>query len=133
MRKDGAHYQRGAGLKLAADLKKPPSWVSNYVDDAPTRNADLDTALAICRAFGVKVSDFEDGSPPQSAVATPSLSRHQIRVLKLMEQMNEKGQRLAARSIAAYADAFPRSMPQESVQRTLDSGSGTTRKARGSR
>lgn len=132
VRKDGAHYERGAGSRLARHLKKGQPWVSNYIDNAPSSNADFDTTLAICRFFGVNATDFEVAVPTVE-VPTPPLTRYQKRALKLMERMNERGQRSAVQSIAAFADAFPRSTPQESVRRTLDSGLATTRKARGSR
>lgn len=134
--KDGAHYQRGAGALLARHLKKGQPWVSNYIDREPSSNADVDTALAICGFFKVQLHDFAKkhttdietpGSPP------PRLTRHEARALRLLQRMNEKGQRLAVQSIAALADAFPRPASLEQIRRPVDGGAATTNRTRGSR
>lgn len=56
--KDGKQYSRGAAGELAEAIGKPRSWVSHYVDETPERNADIDTALAICAFYGVNLWDF---------------------------------------------------------------------------
>ena len=77
VRRDGVHYQRGVGARLAEHLDKPTSWVSEYADPDAThlRHADVDTALAICEFFGVNLYDFmrrdeptETRRPTQTAV-----------------------------------------------------------------
>src|SRR6185503_17194783 len=108
VRKEGAHYERGAQQRLATYLEKPPSWVSNYVDVPATANADLDTALAICAFYRVKLSDFQRDAEPAAMPTSPPLSRHETRALRLLRLMNEAGQKLAVQGIAAFAGAFPR-------------------------
>jgi hypothetical protein len=129
--KEGSKYERGAASKLAAHLRKPPSWVSNYVDDRPARNADLDTALAICDFFHVRVTDFRLTSEPvPTTPPPPALTKHQSRMLRLMQRMNEEGERLAVRSVVGFAAAFPKRRSRESPQRSIEKPSGTARTTR---
>lgn len=129
--KDGIRYERGAATSLANHLKKPPSWVSAYVDEQPVRNADLDTALAICDFFHVRLTDFRDEIEPVPTVRpTPPLTRYQTRMLRLMERMNEHGQQLAVRTVVGIASSFPKMQSRESPQRSHETSSATTSTAR---
>lgn len=73
--KDGERYSRGAASELGKALGKPPSWVSHYVDENPERNADVDTALAICAFYGVNLADFAKVTSPVMAADQRSGSR----------------------------------------------------------
>jgi len=132
VRKEGAHYQRGAQVRLAKLLHKPPSWVSNYVDLSPSANADLDTALKICAFFAVRPMVLLDDVQIAAPTPTPPLTRHEARAVRLLKRMNEKGQRLAVRSIAGFADAFPKPPSQESARpaREMPSARASTKRGR---
>lgn len=131
IRKDGAHYERGAGVKLARHLKRSQPWVSRYIDAAPRGNADFDTALAICRFFRVNAADFELGSPVAAESSTPKLNRYEARVLRLLRLMNEEGQQLAVRGLAGFAAAFPKPAWPQSSATSHGTLSATARKDRG--
>lgn len=107
--KDGAHYGRGAAKQLAEHLRKPPSWVSNYVDSPPAANADIDTALEICAFFRVKLDEFREESqraPPRPA--EPIASRNLRRARQLLDRMSDDGHREAAYLLAGLSRAYPR-------------------------
>lgn len=98
--KDGAWYQRGAQTALAAAIGQPPSWVSHYVDDPPQRHADVDTALAICAFFGVRLEDFATGTPIASPAPAPT--PQQVAATKLLARvarLPERHQAVAWRSV----------------------------------
>ncbi len=130
--KDGALYERGAAVKLAAYLQKPSSWVSHYVDVPPQRNADLDTAWAICAFYGVDLSEFLAGTPAAPPAPTP-LTRYEARVLRLVRMMDVEGQKLAAQSIAGFVRAFPRQPPTPRPAQLPQTGAGTMSRVRGTR
>jgi hypothetical protein len=51
--------ERGTAAALAARLRKPQSWVTEYVAQKPKRHAGLDASIEICRFFqerGFKIS-----------------------------------------------------------------------------
>jgi len=56
--------EHGRASALARAIDRTPNWVTQYVDEnAPEpRWADLDTAVAICRAIGVPLSTFIEGA-----------------------------------------------------------------------
>lgn len=58
VRKEGMRYEHGAQTVLAKAIGVTPAWVSGYADFPPMRNADIDTAFAICDFYGVSLSDF---------------------------------------------------------------------------
>lgn len=135
--KDGTQYERGAAKALAEWLKKPPSWVSTYVDDdRPGSNADLDTALAICAFFHVNLAVFQGGEP--HVVTVPEVvrdtrTRDFRRAIQQLEQMSERGHSEAARLLGALVRAYPR--PEESTRSEQRDGttSGKGRKGKGKR
>lgn len=133
VKKDGPHYKWGNASRLAEFLKVDNGWVTEYTDRPPSSHADIDTALEICRFYRVKIADFQSDVEPVPSPTTPPPTPHEARALRLMERMNEQGQRIAVKTIAGYADEFPKRPSQESGRRSLDSASARARKARGSR
>lgn len=134
VRKDGALYQWGAAARLGAAIGKTSGWISEYVDDNPPRHADIDTALAICRFYGVTLAAFEGTPVTPSATSEPAaipLSRNEARALRLLRLMNERGQRLSVKMLAGYADEFPKRTSQESPVRASQKREPRASKARG--
>ena len=56
--KAGKHYAWGNGTHLAKALAVDQGWVTGYVDNPPTRHADLDQVITICRFYGLAVADL---------------------------------------------------------------------------
>lgn len=66
-RKDGRLYERGNATRLARALGIDAPWVTGYVDNPPTRHADVDQALAICAFYGINLADFQKSRAPRVA------------------------------------------------------------------
>lgn len=102
VRKGFDRYERGAGSQLAKFLGKPTSWVSEYTDpDRPLgkrRTADLDTALAICRYFGVSLESF-------ATTATPVPKIRPERVMRPAPTPSEIAIKRLTRRVAAFDPA----------------------------
>lgn len=134
VRKDGPHYIRGNASRLAEELQVDNGWVTEYTDQPPTSHADIDAALEICRFYRVAITDFETARAPiPAAPATARLTPLEARVVKLLQQMNERGQRLAVKSIAGYAAEFPKTRLPGSLRRSSGTPSATTNTTRGKR
>jgi hypothetical protein len=132
--KDGSQYVRGAAAALAKRVHKAPSWVSTYVDVAPTTNADIDTALAICDFFGVSIEDFRDGRTTPAAILPPHKPVRGItRAVKMLELMDEPRRRRAVSLLADLFLAAERARLQQSPRQSVGTSAATKHTRRGIR
>lgn len=132
--KDGGAYRWGAAAELANHLQKPSSWVSHYIDTPPLRNADIDTALAICDFFKVSIYDFRDeGVASPVADPPPRLSATVKRILRLVSGMSPAAQRRVAGLVALVASAEMSEQLQRLAAKPTDTRAGAKHTGRGKR
>lgn len=131
--KEGAFYERGAAVKLAIHVQQAPSWVSHYIDNPPLRNADVDTALAICDFFGVSLNDFRPGRAPAPAVMPKKVAPAITRAVKMLELMDEPRRQRAVLLLGDLFLASERARRQGSPRQSGGTSAATSHKARGTR
>lgn len=116
VRKGGPLYERGAGARLCEAIGKGTPWLADYTDEPPQRNADVDTAVKICRYFAISLDELSGrdlprhSAPIESAhgrpVPDPVVRALRIRVrylettLRRIAQRGAEASELAARALA---------------------------------
>lgn len=105
---------------------------------------DMKTLMRLATALTVSIDDLISGvnSDYDAVIETrtgvaPVIagipSRHVRRAVRLLEQMSEAGQLLAAKNIALLAAEFRLGTPQESIAKPTRTHAATSRKAHGKR
>lgn len=127
--------------KLAELMSIPQSRASDLENDR-YKYPELQTLIAAATAIGCRIDDLlagvdanydarKDNTPADPA---PPIRRSTIRrIVRLLEQMTDEGQRLVAQNVALLVPAFRRDGPRAPIERSPDTPSETKRKGRGAR
>src|SRR5262245_17742920 len=99
VRKEGEHYQHGAGRRLAESIGVDPGWVSRYVDYNPKKpaNPSYDQLLAICAHFKVRLEQFRGAEPPKPRLT--AAQRAARRVGERWSRLGDDGQQAVLRML----------------------------------
>lgn len=124
VRPDGVRAEQGRNQAIAKTIKKPASWVTEYINGR--NHANLDVSVALMSALGVELSDLLGRTQrPDPLPRHPELDAY--------EALNAAGRRLALGHMQMLRDSFPRVPQPGSDEQTTRMPEGKERKERGRR